>query len=68
MFRCRYTPWWTLKGGFQEAAQLAGMPADARIVHARLSEVAKASQTGGPLPPGIGVATKTDEQVTRRCS
>ena len=60
---CRYTPWWTLKEGFREAAELAGMPADASSVHARLSEVAKASQTGGPLPAGIGVATKTDEQV-----
>lgn len=57
-----YTPWWTLKNGFRASTELARFPATADAVKDILSEVMKNNE-GGPLPPGIAIATKTDEQV-----
>lgn len=58
-----YMPWWTLRRGFGATAALAQLPLDAAEVHRQLTEVAKASQKGGAIPAGIGIATKTEEQV-----
>ena len=57
-----HMPWWTLRSGFEAAARLAQLPADAAAVHRQLSEATKANK-GGPLPAGIGVVSMTDEQV-----
>ena len=57
-----HMPWWTLRAGFEAAARLAQLPADAAAVHRQLSEATKANK-GGPLPAGIGVVSMTDEQV-----
>lgn len=58
-----YTPWWTLRHGFHATAHLARFPGTASAVKQILSEVMKNTE-GGPLPPGIAIATKTDEQVS----
>ena len=55
-------PWWTLSSGFQAIAALAELPANAADVQKALSDELKAT-SGGALPPGIGMATKTDQQV-----
>ena len=57
-----YTPWWTLRAGFQACANLAQFPGTSAEVRRIMDEVMKSSE-GGPLPPGIAVATKTDNEV-----
>ena len=55
-------PWWTLQTGFEMAKSMAEMSGSAAEVRDRLDD---SSQTRGPLPPGIGVGTKTDSQARR---
>ena len=55
-------PWWTLQTGFEMCKSMAELSGSASAVRDQLDD---SSQTKGPLPPGIGVGTKTDSQV--RC-
>lgn len=56
-------PWWTLSDGFQAATALAELPADSSEVRRRMTEASRASQKGGQLPPGVGPAPETEQQV-----
>ncbi len=55
-------PWWTLQTGFEMCKSMAELSGSAGAVRDQLDD---SSQTRGPLPPGIGVGTKTDSQACR---
>lgn len=53
-------PWWTLLSGVEMAKSMAGLSGDASSIRDQLDDD---SNMQGPLPPGIGGATKTDSQA-----
>ncbi len=56
-------PWWTLTAGFEMVKSMAGLSGDADTIRHLLDE----STVNSNLPPGVDVATRTDEQVRISC-
>ena len=53
-------PWWTLLTGFEVVKGMASLSGDAASIRDQMDDD---SGMQGPLPPGIGGATKTDSQA-----